>query len=64
MLFRGKGETEKVARKFDSTEYIVEEIEVDFSEEYLECYFLEMPQLTRVYIICQEEYLAHVQKCI
>ena len=46
---------ERVSRKFENTEFIVEKMEVEFSEEYLECYYEEMPQLTRVYVFCRED---------
>ena len=64
VVYFGKGEVQRLANKFENSEYILEEIESNFSQEYLDCYFLEMPQLTRLYIVCREEELSRVQECI
>ena len=49
-----------MSRKFDNTEFIVEKVEVEFSEEYLDCYYEELPQLTRVYVLCREDELGGI----
>jgi hypothetical protein len=56
VLFRpGNKDIEAVAGIFNNSEYIIEKCEVPFSCEFLDCYYEEMPQLTRVYLICKEE---------
>jgi hypothetical protein len=65
VLFRGSDERVRlVAERFENTEYIVENLEVELTEDYLECLFEEVPTLTRVYLLCNEQELPRMQQLV
>lgn len=60
----GKAEIEALAEKFSNTQYIVEKIEVELTWEFLDCYYYEVPQLTRLYLICQREEISQIHSVV
>lgn len=47
-----RSEVELLADKFINSEFILEKIETAFTTEILDCYYYELPRLTRLYILC------------
>lgn len=60
----GNKDIEAVADKFKNSEFIVEKCEVEMTWEFIDSYFEEYPQLTRVYLLCKTEDVAEIKKAV
>lgn len=60
----GNNEMEAIAVKFRNTKFVVEKCEVDLTWEFIDGYFEEYPQLTRLYLLCRPEDVALIKNAV